>query len=279
VQHWPEQIWLLEQQPLAVQVWPVPQAAQATPPVPQEDPDWEANAMQLPLLSQQPLGQQVLTPAEEVQIWLVGQQVLNPVHVSPLAQQVLPQAWLVGQQVVKPTHVSPLAQQKPTTEPTPKPQVWLLAQQVPLVVQDWFGPQAAHAAPLAPQVVADWEVYAMQLPLLSQQPLGQVVALQTVTQAPLWQVWPLGQAEPVAPQTQLPLLQVSAVLSQVRQTNPLVPHAARLVPGAQVPLRQQPPLQGLVALQAEVHVPLLQASSVGQSVSALQPQTPVAKQT
>jgi hypothetical protein len=87
------------------------------------------------------------------------------------------------------------------------------------------------------------------------------------------------QADPVLPQTQVPLLQVSALLPQVRQAKPLAPHAVTVLPATQVPLEQQPPLQGLEALQAPLHVPLLHASSVGQSVSALQPQTPVDKHT
>jgi hypothetical protein len=52
-----------------------------------------------------------------------------------------------------------------------------------------------------------------------------------------------------------------------------------VLPATQVPLEQQPPLQGLVALHAEVQAPLLHASPAGQSVSELQPQVPVTKQT
>jgi hypothetical protein len=111
------------------------------------------------------------------------------------------------------------------------------------------------------------------LPVLSQQPLGQLVALQT--QAPFTQAWPAAQAAPVAPQTHWPLLQVSAVIPQVRQAKPLVPHAeASLVPATQVLLLlQQPPLQGSLGPQAELQTWLLHASSVGQSLAALQPQT------
>ena len=119
----------------------------------------------------------------------------------------------------------------------------------------------------------------MHAPVLSQQPFGQVVALQVVTQALFWHAWPLGQAAPVVPQTHAPLLQLSAAIPQVTQTRPLLPHAATVLPATQVPLEQQPPLQGLVGLHAEVQVPLLHASSAGQSVSALQPQRPLAKHT
>jgi hypothetical protein len=147
-------------------------------------------------------------------------------------------------------------------------------------VQDWPLGHAAQAAPLAPQVVEDWESYAMQLPPLPQQPLGQLVALQVVTQAPLTHAWPLGQAAPVVPQTQLPLLQVSALLPQVTQTSPLEPQAVTLVPATQVLLLlQQPPLHGSFGPHAELQTWLLHASSVGQSLAALQPQTPLARHT
>jgi hypothetical protein len=125
-----------------------------------------------------------------------------------------------------------------------------------------------------PQVVV---LDVWQFPVLSQQPLGQLVLSQT--HLPPTQCWPAAQGEPVEPQTHAPLVQLSAVIPQATQTRPLLPHAVRLLPATQVPLAQQPPLQRLVGLHAEVQVPLLQASSAGQSVSALQPQTPVAKQT
>jgi hypothetical protein len=115
--------------------------------------------------------------------------------------------------------------------------------------------------------------------VLSQQPLGQLVAVQT--QAPLTQAWPAAQAEPVLPQTHAPLAQVSAVVPQVRQAPPLVPQAVgSLVPATQVLLLlQQPPLQGSFGPHAELQTWLLQASSVGQSLDALQPQTWVLKHT
>jgi hypothetical protein len=118
---------------------------------------------------------------------------LGEMHVSPLGQQTLPQAWLVGQQA-KLTHVSPLAQQVPPTvwlrqagllDPMKTPQVLPLGQQ-PFTVQIWPAWQATHIAPPVPHSDAHWEVSWRQLPLLSQQPLGQVVALQMTTQAPFW---------------------------------------------------------------------------------------------
>ena len=77
------------------------------------------------------------------------------------------------------------------------------------------------------------------------------------------------------PHLHWPALQVSAVLPQFTHAPPLTPHAVRLVPSMQVPLEQQPPLQGLDALQAELHTPLLHASSAGQSLAEPQPQTPL----
>jgi hypothetical protein len=126
-----------------------------------------------------------------------------------------------------------------------------------------------------PQVVV-LEVW--QLPVLSQQPLGQLVASQT--HLPPTQRWPTAHSDP-PPQVHVPLVQVSPVGAQVRQARPLVPQAVgSLVPATQVLLLlQQPPLHGLLGPHAELQTWLLQASSVGQSLAALQPQTPVAKQT
>jgi hypothetical protein len=72
---------------------------------------------------------------------------------------------------------------------------------------------------------------------------------------------------------------VSALLPQTVHARPFAPQAEVVLPATQVPLEQQPPLQGLLSEHAELQVPLLQASSAGQSVSELQPQTPPAMQT
>jgi hypothetical protein len=75
------------------------------------------------------------------------------------------------------------------------------------------------------------------------------------------------------------LVQLSAVLPQVRQAPPLAPQAVTVVPATQVLLPvQQPPLQGLLGPHAELQTWLLQASSAGQSLAALQPQTPLDRQ-
>jgi hypothetical protein len=117
-----------------------------------------------------------------------------------------------------------------------------------------------------------------QAPLLSQQPLGQLVASHT--HLPPTQRWPAAHGDP-PPQVHVPPVQVSPAGAQVRQAPPLEPQAA----GSAVPathtllLLQQPPLQGLVGPQAPLHVPLLHASSAGQSAAELQPQTPLDRHT
>ena len=72
-------------------------------------------------------------------------------------------------------------------------------------------PQSLHVAPPVPQaelLVLDWH-----LPLESQQPVGQELALQTLVHIPFWQVCPLAQLVAQEPQwlgsllvfTQVPL--------------------------------------------------------------------------
>jgi hypothetical protein len=217
------------------------------------------------------------------------------VQVSPAGAQVRQVPPLVPQAVgslVPATQVLLLLQQPPlhgSFGPQAELQTWLLQAssvgqslaalqpQTWVLKQTWPRPlvaQLAQATPPVPQAVV--LVPATQVVPL-QQPLGQLVLSQT--HAPFTQCWPAAQAEPVAPQTHAPLVQVSAVIPQLTQTRPLEPHAVRVFPATQVPLEQQPPLQGLVVLHAEVQTPLLHASSVGQSVSELQPQTPLAKHT
>jgi hypothetical protein len=151
-----------------------------------------------------------------------------------------------------------------------QPQIWLLKHTWPRPLDV----QLAQATPPVPQAVL--LVPATQVVPL-QQPVGQFVLSQT--QTPFTQCWPAAQGEPVEPQTHAPLVQLSAVIPQATQVRPLLPHAVMLLPATQVPLAQQPPLQGLVGLQAPLQTWLLHAWSVGQSVSELQPQTPVAKHT
>ena len=97
------------------------------------------------------LAQQVLTPVGEVQTWLLGQHP-SPTQTDPAGQQPPKQVRSAGQQMLFATQNSPATQQKPA----PMPQCWLAGQQVPLLVQDWFASQGAHAAPAWPHVAADW---------------------------------------------------------------------------------------------------------------------------
>jgi hypothetical protein len=228
---------------------------------------------QVPLAPQRCVpAQQVLAPLGAVQIRSVGQQP-SPMQTDPAGQQVPPvQARSAGQQLLNPTHRSPAAQQKPTTLLTPMPQVCPAGQQVPPRVQNSFAPHGAHAAPPWPHVVGDCCSWAMQLPLLSQQPLGQVVASQGVTQAPSRHAWPSGQAAPVAPQTQFPSAQVSAVAPQATQPAPQA--VGSLSPTQLPPQRwepwsqtnpQAPPVQVAVALAGGV-----QSLGVQQSVAGMQ---------
>ena len=148
--------------------------------------------------------------------------------------------------------------------------------------------QLTQTAPPVPQavfVLPDWQV------LFWQQPLGQLVALQT--QEPLTQVVPVGQATQATPfephawfvlparqvvpsqqplgqlvglQTQEPFLH-SVPVGHAAQMAPLEPHAWFVLPGRQVVPSQQPlgqlagvqmhcpwPLQTWPAPQVEVHV-------------------------
>ncbi len=103
--------------------------------------------------------------------------------------------------------------------------------------------QEMHTAPAAPQRMSDRDT---QVAALSQQPLGQLVALQT--HLPAEQRWPAAHAGPV-PQAQVPpAAQPSArVASQPTQAAPPLPQVAS-DGGLQVAPEQQPPGQ-LVALQ------------------------------
>jgi hypothetical protein len=125
--------------------------------------------------------------------------------------------------------------------------------QAPALLHSWPVAQVTHALPPTPQLFAD-DVW--QVPLESQQPFAQVVALQ----AP--QVWlvgshscPMGQSPfPVQPQTPLRQRWPSALLVQSTQAPPVVPQAAGALPAAQLVPEQQPPLQ--VPLPLAPHRPV-----------------------
>src|SRR5579871_1884927 len=88
---------------------------------------------------------------------------------------------------------------------------------------------------------------------------------------PMWQAMFTGHCEAVV-QEHLPEVQVPD--PQLVQAPPPVPHAALVVPGAQVPPLQQPPLQGELVEHVVEQVPPLHADPVGQSASVRHPQTP-----
>src|SRR5207244_309738 len=89
-------------------------------------------------------------------------------------------------------------------------------------------PQSLQALPPVPQALADGVVQVAPL----QQPLGQVVALQT--QVPVRQAWPEAQAGP-PPQRQAPLTRVSArVVWAAAQAPPAVPERPAQQPVGQV---------------------------------------------
>jgi len=118
-----------------------------------------------------------------------------------------------------------------------------LAQHVPL---QQLPEQLTQAAPPVPQ--AELDVPALQVPLLSQQPLKQLVALQT--QAPLTHCWPLAQGPPVAPHTHVPFTQLSARdVLHAMQLPPFVPQAETV--GTVQVLPEQQPFGQLVALQTQ----------------------------
>ena len=100
----------------------------------------------------------------------------------------------------------------------------------------WLSPQAAQAAPPVPQAVC--ATPGRQLPPVSQQPLGQVVALQS--QVPASQVGPPVQAGR-APHKHVPFPpQVSAVDGlQATHPAPPPPQSASVVGVTQTPLLQQ----------------------------------------
>lgn len=144
------------------------------------------------------------------------------------------------------------------------------------------------------------------LPVVSQQPVGHVVASHTgfAAQAPRLQncvseqtaqappalphtVWllpvehlPLASQQPVqldGPQTTAlhALVKHCSVAAQVAQAPPPIPQAAAFVPGAQAPLRQQPlgQLAGLQPVAADLHAPSIQVSPEAQAPQA-SPSTP-----
>jgi len=98
--------------------------------------------------------------------------------------------------------------------------------------------QAVQEPPAVPHAASCWF---SQVPLLSQQPLGQDVALQT--QAPFWQTWPIAHSvEP--PHVQAPAVHASERLeSHATHAAPLAPHSESEGVAVHVLFEQQPVAQ------------------------------------
>lgn len=172
---------------------------------------------------------------------------------------------------------------------------------VPLT-QAWLPPHTEQAAPPPPQAAA--VLPGTHCPLLSQQPVGQVVAPQVMVDLlqlllvhasslpQLSQIWPpLPQAASLLPGWQLPFLsqhplgQVAALQATALhallthfspflhawQAAPPLPHTPGLSPGMQVLLKQQPPGQVAGPQGLGWHAPSTQRSSASQRMHALPP--------
>jgi hypothetical protein len=132
-------------------------------------------------------------------------------------------------------------------------------------------PQAASAVPAA-------QVPALQQPPLHWKPPAQLVEHSFVV---VLQALPVEQS-PGTVQPHLPATQtwLSAPVEQLRQAPPIAPQALAAVPATQLVPSQQPPLQARPPTQLDwqVCVVVLHACIDGQSVAALQPQLPPARQ-
>ena len=110
--------------------------------------------------------------------------------------------------------------------------------------------QGTQAPPPLPQALA---LFTWQFPLLSQQPLGQVVVLHVLWHVPFEQVCPEEQGPPVFPQTHLPPTQLSVrVGSQITQAAPPVPQAEVVVAVTHTLPLQQPLGQ---EAELQMHIP------------------------
>jgi hypothetical protein len=219
----------VQQSPSSVQICVSGQSTQASPPMPQVA---SVLVRQIPCASQQPFGQLVAVHVT------LGMQ-------SPLPLQVEP-----GGQSTKQTPVDSLhdSQASPSQSPsarhstqTPEAGLHIGAAVVQAEMQiPRFGPtvpqmkhgsvvQLSQAAPPTPQLVFE---LVRQRPCASQQPCGQLVALQTQTPCAL-QSCPLGQSTQATP------LMPQVVSELVRQT----------------PCASQHPFGQVVALQIGRHRP------------------------
>lgn len=209
------------------------------------------------------------------------------VHV-PAAQQPPLQSW-VGEQVVVQTCVVVL-QAYPVGQSAAalQPHCPLARQTLPAVL----AVQSTHA-PLVPQ--AAFAVPGRQvLEAAAQQPAWHGVPGRA--HAKLHRCVVVLQALAVAGQSPIALhphcpppvtaMQVSPPVPAVNNAPqslhaaPLLPHVAVAVPATQVPAAQQPSLQSWLALQVVTHLCCVrsQALPLGQSLTLLQPQAPLARQ-
>jgi hypothetical protein len=178
----PEQEVVLQAHCPLVQAWPLAQATQAAPPVPQVA---AAEVWHCPLLSQQPLGHEAASHTHlpwALHSWWVAQ----AAHEPPLAPQVVFDA--VTQ---VPFEQHPLQLVPPQLQAPP--------------LQAWPEEHAPQAFPPEPQALVDCADVATQLPPVSQQPFGHEAGVQTqVPEVPqVCPLWQLPHAAPAAPQVPL----------------------------------------------------------------------------
>ena len=253
-----------------LQLWPVAQAVQVLPPVPQVA---FAAVRHWPPASQQPLGQDAALQTHApcaLHAWFAPHATHCPpfaphaaadaVMQTPFAQQpaqlMLPQlqppllqVWPVAQvpQALPPAphaavDCADCATQRPCESQHPFGHDVGLQTQVPAAPHACPLAHAAHALPAAPQVVADCAANATQVPFAWQQPPGQDAGVQAHL--------------PVASQVCPP--------AQAAQATPWLPHAW-LVAGTHSPPALQQPVQ---LVRSQAHAPAVQTCDGAHAVHA-----------
>jgi hypothetical protein len=271
------------------QVWPV----MVQSPLPQHFP---AGQVQAPPTHCLPLVQSLLVQQfpDGMQIPLQSFCVLVHWQVAPL--QICPvvlvlQSWQrlppVPQAAFEPPPRQLLLEQQPLVQELelqtqlPLTHCWPLAQG-PLLLP--------HLQPVALQLSAVKVLHAWQPAPLEPQLFGKLVVTQLFDwqqpaqalplhwHTPPTHCWPGEQGSP-DPQAQAPAAeQLSALMPQMLQEVPVWPQAPVVLPGWQLPLWQQPPLQAVSPAepQNDVHwwFEVLHVLLIGQSAATLQPQVP-----
>jgi hypothetical protein len=166
------------------------------------------------------------------------------------------------------SHARPLAQSAALLQPhAPLKQRWPAV----ALVQLRHTLPVPHAAPVVPAA----HVTPLQQPPLHHTPPPQVVVQRRWTGS---QAKPTAQSaevvQPHAPATQVCPWVLALQSAQV----PAAPHAVGVLPVAQVPLAQQPPLHGAAPLQAVPQAPFRHACPSGQSLALVQPHLLLARQ-